>query len=170
MFVKVQPTSLLWPMKIPGVPGSEAPRAWRSPMFEADLVPDPRHARRQVRVAGEQRTALRALRSPQTAQLLEPLASTASPSSPLSRSSCSTEASRVAVEAGARAQCDRVAARVNGVEHRGQLGAELARHLGPQQLALPVGREPEGEQLDRGQHVGRAPGVEADPQDLELAR
>jgi hypothetical protein len=62
----------------------------------------------------------------------------------------------------------RVPERVAGIEANGELGAELSRHLGAQQLALPVGGQSEGEQLERGQHVGGPPGLEVEPQDLEL--
>ena len=56
---------------------------------QADLVPDARHARGQVRVAGDQRRAGGAER-PQTAQLLEPLASAARPIERRTASICST--------------------------------------------------------------------------------
>ncbi len=48
----------------------------------------------------------------------------------------------------------RVAARIARVQARRQLGAQLAGHLGAQELALPVGREPEGQELRQGERVG----------------
>jgi hypothetical protein len=65
---------------------------------------------------------------------------------------------------------DGVADRVDRVEPRRQLGAQLARHVGAKQLALPVRREAERQELQRGEHVRWAPGVEADAQYLELDR
>jgi hypothetical protein len=63
-----------------------------------------------------------------------------------------------------------VAPRVGGIEPGGERGPELADHVGSQQLPLPVGRQAKSEQLQRGEHVDRLPGVELAAQELELGR
>ena len=60
-------------------------------MGEAELVPDARHARRQVRVPAINGAPV-ALNLPETAQLLEPLASAANPIERLTVSICSASA------------------------------------------------------------------------------
>ena len=132
---------------------------------EADLVPDARHARRQVRVAGDQRRAGRAERAAD-----RPVVGAARLGGHADRA-----AHRVDLLGEAEAVAgpgflgdDRVAGRVAGVEPGRQLGAELAGHVGAQQLLLPVGREAEGEQLAEAEDVGRPPGLELEPQQLHL--
>ena len=134
---------------------------------QADLVPDARHARGQVRVAGDQRRAGgaevaadgpvvgaaglggEAHRAPHGVDLLD---------------------DREPVAAPGFLGDDRVVGRVGGVEAGGQLRAQRAQHVGPQQLPLPVGREAEGEQLAEAEDVDRPPGLELEAQQLHLER
>ena len=65
---------------------------------------------------------------------------------------------------------DRVALRIGRVDLGRSFLAELAHEVGPQQLPLPVGRQPEREQLASGEHVHRTPGLEFEAKQLELSR
>ena len=120
-----------------------------------------------MRVAGDQRRAGGAERAPLTAQLLEPLASAARPIERRTRVDLLDQRRARRRDHGFLGD-DRVVGRVAGVEPGGQLGAELAHHVGAQQLPLPVGREAEGEQLAEAEDVDRAPGLELEAQQLHL--
>ena len=78
------------------------------------------------------------------------------------------EAQAVALPRLAWGEDHRVAAWIARVQARRQLGAQLAGHLGSQELAFPVGREPEGQELGQGERVGRGERLEAHAQELEL--
>ena len=155
VLVSDQATSSFWPKTIPSRPGNEAPRQ-RSPAdLDRELVGDPRHPRREVRIAGEQRGA--GGRAP-------------GPDGPVvGAGGLGREAERLAQDADllgepepvaaprdTRLERDRVALRIAGIESRRELGAELARQVGADQLALPVRRETEREQLGQGQACPRA--------------
>ena len=134
---------------------------------EADLVPDARHALRQVGVAGDQRRAGCAQRAAD-----RPVVGAARLGGHADRAAHRVDLLGEA-EAVARPRFlgdDRVVRRVARVELGRQLGAELAGHVGAQQLLLPVGREAEGEQLAEAEDVGRAPRLELEPQQLHLER
>ena len=94
-------------------------------------------------------------REPATAQLLEPVASTVSPIVSRTLAICSARPSPSPSQATPGVSDDRIAPRIAGIQARCQLRAQLARHLGAQELALPVGRQPEREELGEGQRVGR---------------
>ena len=61
-----------------------------------------------------------------------------------------------------------VVGRIGRVELPGQLRAQRPRHVPPQQLPLPVGREAEGEQLAEAEDVEWSPRLEAQAQQLHL--
>ena len=133
---------------------------------QVDLVPDARHARREVGVAGDQRRAGRAQR-PRDGPVV-------------GAGRLGGEADRAAHRVDLLDQGDplarpgflvayRVADRVGRVELGGELRAEGADHVGAQQLPLPVGGQPEGEQLAEAEDVGGSPGLElALAQELHL--
>ena len=145
-----------------GGAADEAPAA-----AQLHLLPDRGHARRQVRIAGDQRhpghgtlTGHRPVvgaaglggepeRAPHRVDLLD---------------------QRQALAVPRRLVDDRVVARIGRVEARGQLGAELPHHVGAQQLALPVGAEPEGQQLAEAEDVDRAPRLPLEPEQPHLQR
>src|SRR5215204_1124509 len=105
--------------------------------LEADLVPDPRHAARQVGIAGEKGA---------------PGGGAAWTHSPVVGAACRRreadlvadapdllrEPKTVAVEALAGPEHDGIALRIAGVDLRGALLAELADQVGSEQLPLPV--------------------------------
>jgi hypothetical protein len=146
----------------PGHRGAARPAG---PALEPDLEPDPRHARRQVRIARDQRAPVRG-------QLAAhgPVVGAAGPHRLADRATDAGDLlrRRHAVAAPALLEHDRVADRIGRVEAGREPWPELTQHVGAQQLALPVGRQPEGEQLPDRQHVGRAPGLEVEAQELHL--
>ncbi len=127
----------------------------------------PGHARRQVRVAGDQRRAGRAARAGD-----RPVVGAAGLGGEPERAPHGVDLldDREAVAAPGLLGDDRVVGRVGGVEAGGQLRPQGPHHVGPQQLALPVGREAEGEQLAEAEDVDRLPGLELEPQQLHLER
>ena len=69
-----------------------------------------------------------------------------------------------------RRQDERIIRRVAGIELRRQLRADLARQVRAKELALPIGREPEREELLHCQGIGGGPRPELEPQQLQLQR
>ena len=155
-----------------GDPGQTRDRgaAAGSPVqLEGDLVPDAGHAAGQVRVAGEQgpagrraaradRPVVRAARRRRQTDLVADAPDLLGQPQP------------VAVEALTGAKHDGIALRIGRVDLRGALLAQLADQVGAQQLPLPIGREPEREELAARQHVRRAPRLEVEAEKLELGR
>jgi hypothetical protein len=137
--------------------------------LEADLVPDARHPAGQVWVAREQGAAGR-----RAGRGDRPVVGAArrggQPDLVAHAPDLLRQPQAVAVEALARMEHDRVSLRIGGVDPGRSLLAELADQIGSQELALPVRREAEGEQLAPRQHVGRAPGLELEAQQLKLRR
>ena len=136
---------------------------------ETHLVGDPGHAGREVRVARHQRSARRrAVGADRPIVGARGLDGEADHLTHLRDLLCELEA--VAAPPRARREHHRVAARVAGVQAGGELGAELSRHLRPEQLALPVGRQAVGQKLRHRQGVGRSERLEPLAQDLKLRR
>ena len=151
----------------PGDAGQGRAAAEAVAQLERVLVPDPGHPGRQVGIAGDQGPArgaalradgpvVRAASGAGHADLLAELRDLARPGW-----------SRRLVGL-ARLQHDRIAVWVDGVDALCQLGAELADQVGAQQLALPVRREAERQELRPGQQVGGAPRLEVEAEHLEL--
>src|SRR5258705_3358247 len=115
---------------------------------EANLVPDARHARRQVRVAGDQWVA-------GGAELAGngPVVGTAGLGREPDRSTYSVDLldDRQAVSRPDFLGNDRIVGWIGGIEAGGELGAERALHVRAQQLPLPDGREGESQQPAAGQ-------------------
>ena len=152
----VQATSLLWPNATPSVPGRDAPRQNRSPRRRAIWYVMPGHRRRQVRVAGDQRAAPSPSATAPRPSCSSPLPRPPSPGTGGSQSTRS--ASSMPAPAGIPGvKHDGIVRRVGRVELRRQLRAELARQVGAQELALPVRREAEREELLHRERVGGGP-------------
>ncbi len=137
--------------------------------LQAELVPDTRHPAGQMRVAGEQGAA--GLRASGRHRPVVRAAGRRGQADLLAHATDLLRQSQaVAVESLPGMEHHRVSLRVGGIDLRGALLAELADQVRTEQLPLPVGREPEREQLAPGQHVGRAPGLEVEAEQLELGR
>ncbi len=157
-------------MVTPGRPGSDAPRQNRSPRYKPDLVRDPGHAGRQVRIAGEQRAAGRGARSGDTAQLLDPLASTAMPIVLRTRAICSASPSASPVHASS-------GVRTTGLP-AGYLGSRRTVSSVPNSRLISARRSSRSQLVDRPNdksfaRVSASAGTnrsKPDPQELELGR
>jgi hypothetical protein len=133
------------------------------------VVGDPRHARREVRVAGEQRAA-----GGRTIGGDRPVVGARDvgrePELLTQRRDLLDDRRAVALPRLPRRQHHRIAGRVAGVEPGRELGTQGADEVGAQQLAFPVAREAERQQLGHGEGVGGTPRLELEPLDLELDR
>ncbi len=150
-----------------GQAGHRRPAGEALAAMQGGLVPDARHARRQVRVPGQQRPAGGAARSRD-----RPVVGAARLDGEADRTANGVDlgGDRGPVAAEGLLEDGRVGGRVGRVEAGGQLRPQLADHVGAQQLALPVGGEAEGQQLAQHEDVGGAPGIEAQPQQPVLER
>jgi hypothetical protein len=136
---------------------------------EPDLVDDPRHAWRQVRVAGHERSAGSRSRLGD-GPVVGAGGLDGQPNRVTHLGDLLDQAQAVALPGLTGRDHDGITARVAGIQAGGQLRAQLPRHLGTQKLSLPIGREAKREELGEGECIRRREGLEVQPEELELER
>jgi hypothetical protein len=151
----------------PGEAGEGRSPAVAIAEIEPHLIDDPRHAGGQMRIPRDDRRSGGGARTAD-GPVVRAGRLDREPDRPPDLGDLLGQPEAVSIPRDARRRDHGVAARVPRVQASGQLRPQLARHLGPQELALPVGGEAEREELGEREDIGGREGLELEPKELQL--